>query len=46
MSVQENTEYLKKTSGVHRFYVNVCPPETDVTAGKFVFNSNSQRRKV
>lgn len=31
MTLEENTDYLKKTAGVHKFYVNVCPPGTDIT---------------
>ncbi|GFT87369.1 uncharacterized protein NPIL_300131 [Nephila pilipes] len=31
LSNEENTEYLKKTRGISAFYLNVCPPGTDIT---------------
>ncbi|GFY47010.1 uncharacterized protein TNIN_63261 [Trichonephila inaurata madagascariensis] len=31
LSNAENTEYLKKTRGITAFYLNVCPPGTDIT---------------
>ncbi|GIY35128.1 uncharacterized protein CEXT_664051 [Caerostris extrusa] len=32
LSNAENTEYLQKIRGVSSFYLNVCPPGTDITA--------------
>ncbi|GFS86275.1 uncharacterized protein TNCV_597381 [Trichonephila clavipes] len=31
LSNAENTEYLQKTRGITAFYLNVCPPGTDIT---------------
>ncbi|GBM02717.1 hypothetical protein AVEN_40795-1 [Araneus ventricosus] len=31
LSNEENTKYLKRTRGITAFYLNVCPPGTDIT---------------
>ncbi|XP_055931142.1 uncharacterized protein LOC129961641 [Argiope bruennichi] len=31
ISNEENTEYLQRTRGISAFYLNVCPPGTDIT---------------
>ncbi|KAG8179113.1 hypothetical protein JTE90_000147 [Oedothorax gibbosus] len=39
LSNSENTEYLQKTQGISTFYLNVCPPGTDLTE-KYKRNAN------